>query len=418
MANMGLDKIGSILSSVEISTRAGISRFPAPIRAFLEPLVKPDFMAVLSRNVKAPRIGLYGAVGSGKPGIINAIMNERVLLKDEENALPVLLEYTRDTWPIKFVDIPTAEGWSEFSRTEQVIEEIIANKIDILLVAKPAENFTFSQDDITFLLLLREAYLKQLGIELPIILVANKADPDNEIPISLDSISFLTNTYVPVCTTWNNRVDDRYNIEELVMAVYDKLPEVSKVSYAAGSSIPSLKISLAKNITWTTSLVAAAVCFAPLPGADAASIYNFQVNLVDLVGRIGGKSGTGKNDATDFVRYLRPYGISDTMNMVTNQFAKITGPLGLPISLTTAANAIGSTLAIGEAAISYYIEGAKIEKTKDIFAKEDERYKTKFKKGFSIRANRNNPAEGFIVFKRVGDEYKAGAAPVYLVVER
>jgi hypothetical protein len=42
MANSGLDKVTTILSSVESSTRSGFSHLPNSLKGIFEPVVKPD----------------------------------------------------------------------------------------------------------------------------------------------------------------------------------------------------------------------------------------------------------------------------------------------------------------------------------------------------------------------------------------
>jgi uncharacterized protein (DUF697 family) len=410
MTNLITEKASSIFSRVELFSRSGLAKLPAPLRTFFAPAFKPDFWYILTKSVKTPRIALYGSINSGKSAIINAILGEQVLLDEEEGPLPTMIECEHNEWPLKFVVMNSPGKALDKAIIEQAIKYIADKRIDILLTVMSADRPTLSQEELTFLLLLRETYLKQYNLELPVIIVLSSDESDSMSvgwSIPDDYSSFLTSSYVPICIDWSAWEDGSSNIEELIFAIYDKLPELSKLGFAAGTDLQSVKLSNSRNLIWTTALFAGLVCFAPVPGVDAAAIHTTQLNLVSLIARLGGKNEDKEKAASDFIHYLRPYGLATTFSMFNNQLVKVVGPLGLPVNLANAAIFMGATLAIGEAAIAYFVEGLSIEEAKTIFESHDTQIKKRFREALSQKNLRKNPTETLLVLKKVSEEFNA-----------
>ena len=407
----------STLSAVELFARGGLSKVPSPLKAFFEPLLKPNFLHLLIKSTRAPRIALYGSADSGKAELINTLKGKQgASIEEEINLFSAALDYDNENRFLEFVLVDRPHEKAESTVVEQAIKYLLDKKVDLLLGVMPIGKSTFTQHDINFLLLLKENYLKRFGLELPIIFVLNTNDPskiDSNWDVPQELSTFLSSTYVSACTTWKDEKSRFSNIEELVSTIYETLPDLAKFGFATGTKLQPVRLIASRELIWATALLAGAICFIPAPGFDGVMLRSVQLHLVELIVRLGGRSADSEKKSSDFIHYLRPYGISKKFSLFNNQVAKIAGPLGLTINLLNSANYIGTTLAIGEAAIAYFIEGLAIEEAKDIFEKLDEETKEKFRKAFSRSRKERNPNEVFLTFRALGDEFNSNTKRSY-----
>jgi hypothetical protein len=218
-----------------------------------------------------------------------------------------------------------------------------------------------------------------------------------------DFSAFLSYNYLPVCTKWNTDEERRERLEDAAFSIYRQLPDLAKTGFAASTDLPILKLNVTRNLIWTTALGAASSTFIPAPALDLSLARRLNTNLVELIARIGDKNEDKTKVANNFISYLRPYGILKTFTILNNQLAKITGPFGLPIYMTSAATLLSITLSVGEAANAYFIERNSVDFARDLYEAKDFELGDKFRKAL-IKGSKK-PSEFYLAFKKISDEY-------------
>jgi hypothetical protein len=366
-------------------------------------------LQVLSRNTITPRIIIYGNNISRKGDLISLFLGKKGISLDENSKLPIRLDYERQKWGTEFIIMNSLEENADKSAIDKAVDYFAEKSVDLLVAVMPSDDPTFTQKDISFMLSLRESYLKRSSnIELPVVFIRNSDNPDRK-PLSwdmpLELKAFKNISYIPVCTKWDSEEERRANFEDAAFAIYQLLPDMAKAAFAVCTNFTSLKLNIARNLTWTTALSSASTCFIPAPAFDLSMARYLNANLVELLARIGDKNINKAKAAGDFINYLNPYSFSKTLSLVNNQFAKVTGPIGLPANLFNAAAFMTISLGIGEATGAYFIERRSIEAAKVVYEKKNAEYRNKFGKTALIGGI--NPGEFYIGFKRISDEYNA-----------
>ncbi len=246
-----------VVKSAESSIRASLSAVPAPLKAFLEPLIRRN-LRVLAREPRVPRIALYGRAGAGKSSLINAIMDAplaAVGVGKPVTSHPESYVYERQGWKLRFIDSRGVGDQPGREAYEQAIDYVVKQRVDVLLFVIPADERGYVAEDVEFLSALKSAHERRQNAELPIVLVLNKIDridPVDEwnppyrlslmsqvaagqietprqqkeanitecLRARVDDYKVLTSKYVPVSVGWTKFSDRRYNIDHLVMTIY------------------------------------------------------------------------------------------------------------------------------------------------------------------------------------------------------
>ncbi len=161
--------------------------------------------------------------------------------------------------------------------------------------------------------------------------------------------------------------DRRWNIDVLVENLSEKIPEDSMLQWAKISQMKSLQKRIARRATRMAAGLAGAVGVEPIPFADMPIITGIQIGLVMSIGYISGREMNRKT-AKEF---LAAMGVNVGLGFVFRESVRallkfLPGP-GNVISGFVAAAA---TLAIGEAAIAYFIEGLSKKEAKRVYEKE------------------------------------------------
>ena len=381
-----------VILSLESSIRSSVSELPQPLKFLAEQILQHQLQR-WEKQSKVPKIALYGRSGSGKSSLINAIMGDLVAkvgvaVSETQDSEPY--EYQRHGWKLNFVDSRGVGDSRDDAAFQQAINYIVKQKVDILLFVIPANERGYVTNDVKFLTALQREHLKAHKVKLPIILVLNKIDlidppfewsppyelsfafgTDDGLPKSareakqanilacvaarLNDYKELTSTYVPVCAFWDNYGNRLHNIEALALQIYNCIPdEAAKQGFGGATADTSLKKAVASTFTLAAAWFAFLACLLPIPAVEARVMFATEFRLVSMIAQIAATNEDQSNVAEEFLKQLG-------------------------VKQTDARSPLSMILAIGEAAIRYFIEGESMKQAKQAFAQEKERREPEFK---------------------------------------
>ncbi len=420
-------KVGKLLDSLP-------DAIPEKIRTMLKDAILGDKeLKTLMEGIdshRPPRIFLIGRTGVGKSSLINALCGSYLAkVSNVKSCTPNAEIYQCKDNDRVLMEILDTRGIAESERVceETSAEDALINDINQFSpdVAVFMLNCTHRDDvvsDVVFLKKVAEKYAAVNKIRLPIVVVVNKCDemapariktPSEYSEKKIEGINEVVSYYKKIITENRLQIDDiiavsslidwktpdgteigaeeidnlpkheidglqiafdgRYNIENLLDILEQAIPDFeAQMGLRMAARLNEVVRRISKRLTKIFSGISATVALTPIPVSDIYILLILQAVLVSLIASLSGRD-VSLDTAKEFIFSVSGIlGTGYTLRLAAQQAAKFLNAIwpaaGSAVSSTIAAT---GTSAIGNAAISYYIDGT----SKDAVRKNFERTK-------------------------------------------
>lgn len=387
---------------------------PEPLRSkLLSEIGRIREMFIDSRE---PRFAIVGPSGAGKSSLINAIFGQKVAqtgdvkpttgickwynYKGKNGELAIL-----DTRGLGEASKPTEETQHK-SPKEEIEPAIVEQCPDALIfLCKATEVRTHIEEDVKDLTHLKSFVLDKHSYDPPMLGVITQVDllapPDvaeppyddpnkqKNITEAKDYLSKIlkksfediidvipTSTYMRWFSNGDIDHDRSWNIDVLFENLSEKIPKDAMLQWAKLSQLKSLQKKIARRATRIAAGLAGAVGAQPIPFADMPIITGIQIGLVTSICYISGRK-VNRRTAKEFsaATGLNIGGAIGLRELARALIKLLPGPGNLISGFIAAA----ATLALGEAAIAYFIEGLSVKEVKRVYEKEKKKREDEIK---------------------------------------
>jgi len=377
-----------------------IDRLPDPPREKVKKEL--NIIKELLMDNRAPRILILGRRGAGKSSLINAIFNEPVAKIGS-----VLSETGKAEWHAfendkGAIDILDTRGIGDRSRPESAnftnaIEDIKAEiKVNcpdaVLFLCKAKEVDAHITKDIENVIEIRKFISSNYDYDPPVVALltqVDELDPKRIEPpyedklkqenikkavralndsFSASNIGLLKVMPVSAYAEYENDIksyDNYWNIDILIEYLMEILPNSAQLQLARLSSLKKAQVKVARVLTRSTATICAAIAATPIPVADVIPITTAQLGMIMGIAFISGRE-LSKKSAMEFLAAL---GINVGAGFVLREGARALIKFVFPGggNMISAGVAAAGSWGIGEAAISYFIDGKDIDEAKQRF---------------------------------------------------
>lgn len=387
---------------------------------------------------RPPRIFLIGRTGVGKSSLINALCSSYVArVSDTRSCTENADVYQCKDGNRVLMEILDTRGIaeSEAVNSEKSAEDMLIDQINEFSpdVAIFMLNCTHRDDvieDVEFLKKLAASYSKINNMRLPIVVVVNKSDEmapsrfkdpleypqskkdkiqeqvqyykgiivknglkiDNIIAVSslIDwktpdgmevNVEDIENLPKQDVDNLQMAFDGRYQIEELLDILEEAIQDFeAQAGLRMAARLNDVVKRVAKQLITIFSTISGAVALTPIPISDVYILLILQSVLVCLIASLSGRD-LSLETAKEFILSLGGVaGVGYTFRFIAQQGSKLINTIwpGVGSAVSSGIATVG-TMIIGNAAVTYYIEGKDLEEAKAKFeaAKKDKTLQSK-----------------------------------------
>lgn len=375
---------------------------------------------------RPPRLFLIGRTGVGKSSLINAICGSyAAAISDVRSCTETAEIYQCKEGSRVLMEILDTRGFAEsesldssMSAEEMLIEQINEFSPDCAIMMLNCTHRDDVNADVAFLKRVTSRYADVNKIRLPVIVVVNKADemapsrfkdPDEYPQIKKEKIKEAVQYYKGIIVRNGLKIDDiiavsslidwktadgmpidaesianlpkkdienlqmdfdgRYNIDELLNALEHAILDFeAQMGLRMAVRLDEVIHRIASHLKSVFSTLSATVALTPVPVSDIYILSILQAFLVALIASLSGRDAD-LDTAKEFILSLGGVaGLGYSFRLIAQQASKL-----LNVFWPGSGSAVSSTVAylgtnaIGEAAISYYIDGKTIEEAKKKF---------------------------------------------------
>ncbi|MCC6145844.1 MAG: hypothetical protein IT368_18710 [Candidatus Hydrogenedentes bacterium] len=166
--------------------------------------------------------------------------------------------------------------------------------------------------------------------------------------------------------------DSRWQIDQLVDALVDRLPRSTHMELARAAGLKQLQRQIARRLGQTTASLAAGIAATPIPLADLPILTSLQTAMLMAIGYISGRSMKARSVA----EFMSAMGVNVGVGFAARQMARQLGKL-LPVagSVVSSAVAYATTAGLAHAAVAYFIDERSAREARDIFRRERDRHR-------------------------------------------
>ena len=375
---------------------------------------------------RPPRIFLVGRTGVGKSSLINALCGAYVAsVSDTRSCTEKAQMYQCMDGDRVLMEILDTRGIAEsdslnpdISAEDMLIQQVNEFSPDIAILMLNCTHRDDVSSDVVFLKNLAKSYAQVNNIRLPIVAVVNKCDemaparfknPKEYPPNKVDKINQVVQYYKEIIVKNGLKIenivaisslidwqtsdgmevdaesigslprydvehleiafDGRYHMEELLDILEKAILDFeARVGLRMAARLKDVVDRVARHLKRIFSGISATVALTPIPVSDIYILLILQSVLVCLIASLSGRD-VSLESAKEFILGLGGIaGAGYAFRLFAQQASKLLNGIwpgsGSAVSSFTAAM---GTSAIGDAAISYYINGQDLKEAKKIF---------------------------------------------------
>ncbi len=409
---MAIDKkqaktfLGSIDGLVDQVVRQLPIKVPIEVVRFIKEKVMGaavDELRDLVVNARPPRLYLMGRSGHGKSTLINALANRDVAVVGDvkpttthSEVHQIAFEDVHAAWEVVdsrgIFEATRPDGAPGRSAVEQVQDDMLKHKPDVILHAVAARETRSMSEDIRVGREIRELIKRKLGAVPPTVIVLTQIDllnPAREWPpeasgrkmaavkATLDYVvtdilgvqafepfdpaqpahgykineeSFVSGV-IPVAVPHG---EPAWNVEKLSECIGHLIPKEAQLDFFQAQQRKTLLKQVALDVVERFAKIAALVGASPLPIADMWLLTPLQVLMLSVVGGLSCRSFTVETAG----EFLTASGVTAATGFALREVARQTVKL-IPIlgSVVSSGVAYAGTRAVGRSAVRYFFLG-------------------------------------------------------------
>lgn len=375
---------------------------------------------------RPPRIFLIGRTGVGKSSLVNALCGTYVAkVSDTKSCTETAQIYQCKDKDRVLMEILDTRGIAEseslndkISAEDMLIEQINEFSPDVAIFMLSCTHRDDVDSDVEFLKKLAKSYSQTNNLILPIVVVVNKCDemaptrhkdPEKYPMNKISKIDDVVKHYKDIIMNNNLKIDNiigvsslidwqtsdgeeidvesidslpkydidnleisfdgRYNIEKLLDILEESILDFeAQMGLRMASRLQEVVKRFSERLNNIFSGISATIALTPIPVSDIYILIVLQSILVYLIALLSGREVSFES-AREFIFSIGGVaGLGYTFRVVAQQASKLLNVMWPGAgSVVSSGIATMGTIAIGKAAIAYYIDDETIEEAKQKF---------------------------------------------------